>query len=124
MRDTIEIRLLVTRADGAVPELLEETAQSLLREINEAQPGSASFVKNPAPAGSKTGFEMTTELVVGISGVASAWIVPTIQHWWSRQASDTGLVFKYGEFEVQVKGNAPPEVFAKVTQAIAQVTKG
>lgn len=124
MDEAASVRISVIREPGASVELIEETARSLLREINEARPNAARFSTTPAADGSKQVLQLTPELVIGVSGVASAWLVPAIQHWWKRQAPDTGLVFKSAEFEVQVKGDAPPEVFAKVTQAIAQATKG
>jgi hypothetical protein len=124
MVDSEQFRLSVTRAEGAAKELVEETARSLLHAINDERPGHASFVTVPAEPNTKQGVQITVELMVGMSGVASAWIVPVVHHWLTTQSPDTGLWFKSSEYEVEIKGNAPPEVFTKVTQAIEQATKG
>lgn len=114
----MQIRLAVTRS---APELVETTARSLLSDLNEAQPGSTSFATVPAEPGTRQVLQLTAELLVGATGVASAWLVPALQHWLSRQPADTGLIFKSGAFEVEVRGDAPPDVFIAVSQAITQV---
>ena len=123
MSNIAQVQLVVSRAEGASAELTEETARSLLRLLNEAQPGAARFNTVAAESGSKQLAQQTAELIVSVTGVASAWLVPALQHWWKSKSPDTGLYFKSGEFEVQIKGSAPPEVFEKVSQAIAEVTR-
>lgn len=123
MSESKTIRIIVTRAKGAPPEFVEDTARSLLSECNEQEPGSARFAVLPAEPNDKWNGGLTPELIISVASLASSWLVPAIQHWISRQPEDTGLVLETPDFTLELSKGAPPEIYDEVTSAIARVSE-
>ena len=122
-------RIGITGMQGARAELFEDVARSLLNELNDHRRGTAAFA--PAPPsmpGTKDVFGMSVEILLAGGGVASAWIVPAVQHWLGGQGADTGVSFTLKndigeEYVVKIGPNAPPEVVAKLSSALVRALK-